>query len=413
MPVDDLWYLKKRDPVTGERLPSKRHGRGKRWRARWIDPETGKPRAELFHRKIDADRCDANRQADITRGQYVDPGAGRIVVADYAEQWRRNQLHRPSTAQRCERVIRLHITPLLGSLSLARVRPSHIKGWVKNRAQVLGPSTLRVIYSGTLAPLFKAAVVDRRIGSSPCVDVRLPDLPEAQYYIATAEQIHALHEALPDRYQAIVYLAAGCGWRAGEILGLETDGLDFLRREAHVRQQLVYVIGRKLHLGPPKTNTSKRTNELPAITANALAIHLEKHPTVPIELDDETNPRHPLRRAVSLVFTDDKGRPIHRGDWSRIWTPAVKAAGLPTGFGLRGLRHYFATVLIFGGANVKTVQLAMGHATPTTTLNTYVGYWPDAIDRTRSLVNDALTCTAVVPRQTGQPSGAGQDTPSG
>lgn len=53
---------------------------------------------------------------------------------------------------------------------------------------------------------------------------------------------------------------------------------------------------------------------------------------------------------------------------------------------LRDLRHYFATVLIFGGANVKTVQLVMGHTTPTITLNTYVGFWPDAVDQTRTLV---------------------------
>jgi hypothetical protein len=77
--------------------------------------------------------------------------------------------------------------------------------------------------------------------------------------------------------------------------------------------------------------------------------------------------------------------------------PAVKAAGLPHGFGLRDLRHYFATVLIFGGANVKSVQLAMGHTTPTITLNTYVGYWPDAVDQTRTLVDSALGCTGVVP----------------
>ena len=77
--------------------------------------------------------------------------------------------------------------------------------------------------------------------------------------------------------------------------------------------------------------------------------------------------------------------------------PAAKAAGLPLGFGLRDLRHYCATVLIYGGANVKSVQLAMGHTTPTTTLNTYVGYWPDAVDQTRTLVDSALGCTPVVP----------------
>jgi integrase len=100
------------------------------------------------------------------------------------------------------------------------------------------------------------------------------------------------------------------------------------------------------------------------------------------------------------LFTRGDGRPIHRADWSHIWRPAVKAAGLPDGYGLRDLRHYFATVLIFGGANVKSVQLAMGHTTPTITLNTYVGYWPDAVDQTRSLVDSALGCTRVVPQPT-------------
>jgi len=39
---------------------------------------------------------------------------------------------------------------------------------------------------------------------------------------------------------------------------------------------------------------------------------------------------------------------------------------------------------------VKTVQLALGHSTPTITLNEYVHEWPDVLDRTRSLVDNAL-----------------------
>ncbi len=69
---------------------------------------------------------------------------------------------------------------------------------------------------------------------------------------------------------------------------------------------------------------------------------------------------------------------------------AVRRAGLPTGFGLHGLRHYFATLLIHNGAAVKTVQLALGHSTPMITLNTYAHEWPDALDRTRTLVDTAL-----------------------
>jgi hypothetical protein len=36
------------------------------------------------------------------------------------------------------------------------------------------------------------------------------------------------------------------------------------------------------------------------------------------------------------------------------------------------------------------VQLALGHSTPTITLNEYVHEWPDVLDRTRALVDGAL-----------------------
>jgi integrase len=119
-----------------------------------------------------------------------------------------------------------------------------------------------------------------------------------------------------------------------------------------------------------KTKTSSRTNELPTIAEAALRWHLRTFPVRAEWIEDETDPRKIIQRPAQLVFTRGDGRPIHRADWSHIWRPAVAVAGLPEGYGLRDLRHYFATVLIFGGANVKTVQLAMGHTTPTVTLNT-------------------------------------------
>jgi integrase len=69
---------------------------------------------------------------------------------------------------------------------------------------------------------------------------------------------------------------------------------------------------------------------------------------------------------------------------------ARAAVGLPPRWGIHGLRHYYATVLIHAGASVKTVQLALGHSNPTITLNTYVHEWPDVLDRTRALVDAAL-----------------------
>jgi integrase len=59
----------------------------------------------------------------------------------------------------------------------------------------------------------------------------------------------------------------------------------------------------------------------------------------------------------------------------------VSAAGL-TGLRLHDLRHCFASGLIASGCDVVTVQRALGHASATTTLNTYGRLWLDAEDRT-------------------------------
>jgi integrase len=391
--VDDIWYLTRRGS-DGERVKSAKHGRGKRYRVRYTD-DAGQPKERLFERKADADRWDANIRADVSRGMYVDPSEGKVTVQAYGEQWRSNRLHRDSTEERVERALRLHVYPILGGLRMAQVRPSNIQSWVKDRAKALEPSTMRVVYS-YLVSLFNVAAIDRVIGISPCQGIQLPEVDKGDLFIPTAEQIHALAAAFAGRdgqqgrYEAQPIAAAGTGLRQGELWGLEVEHVDFLRRTIRVEQQLKVVGGRRPFLAPVKTPLSRRTVELSQVVAEALARHMAAFPPAGVEVDDETDSRRPVRRTAKLIFVNGNGDPINRSGWSHLWTPAVAATGLPQGFGFHGLRHYYATLLIHGGASVKTVQLALGHATPTITLNTYVGLWPDAIDTTRALVDAAL-----------------------
>ena len=103
MAVDDLWYRRERDPGTGERLPfAAARALASVGVSAGFDPETGNTRTELFGRRSDAERHDANMHADISRGQYVDPRAGKLTVADFAEHWRTTLLHRESTAERVD-----------------------------------------------------------------------------------------------------------------------------------------------------------------------------------------------------------------------------------------------------------------------------------------------------------------------
>src|SRR6266511_2165648 len=303
--IDDAWY--RLDKATGTKIPTSRHGKGKRWLARW--PDGGRQRKRSFAKRDDAKRFLVQVEADQTRGLYVDPALGRVTVKAYAEQWRSQQLHRAATAEYVERMFKLHVDPVIGHLRLGQVRSSHLKTWVKDRGAVLAPSTLRVVYSYVSA-MFARAVIDRLIGISPCVSVDLPEVEHREHLIPTGEQVHALSEALPDRYRAVPLVAAATGLRGGELFGLELEHVDFLSREIHVRQQLTVASGRK--------------------------------------------------------------------------------AELPRGFGLHGLRHFFAPSLIHAGASPKTVQLACGHSSPMVTFNTYVGEWPEAVDRTRAIMDAAL-----------------------
>jgi integrase len=54
------------------------------------------------------------------------------------------------------------------------------------------------------------------------------------------------------------------------------------------------------------------------------------------------------------------------------------------------VRLYFTSGLIAAGCDVVTVQRALGHASATTTLNTYAHLWPNAEDRTRAAAADLM-----------------------
>jgi len=394
MTVTDRWHKSRpepSEPVCREhgKVPTADHGSNDQWQVRWRD-ETGTQHKRAFAKKSTATSFDAEVRSRRDKGTSLDLAAGRQKVSAYAAARLESLAVRPSTSERLERVFRLHVEARpLGQMAMASVRQSHVRAWVRDRAAVLAPGTLEALWSD-LSSMFSAAVLDRVIGVSPCAGVRLPAAEKRARFVPDAEQVQAVIAELPERYQAIGWLAAGCGWRRNEILGAELGALDFLRRTAEVRQQLLALSGEPMCLAPPKTPTSYRANELPGVAGLALARHLEKFPPAPRVIWDRTNPRRPAKRPATLVFTTRTGAPVHPAWWAKIWRKAADAAGIPKGTGVHCLRHYYATLLIHEGKSVKAVQLAMGHATPMITLNTYAGYWPEEEGSTRSIIDAAL-----------------------
>jgi integrase len=221
---------------------------------------------------------------------------------------------------------------------------------------VLSPATVQVNH-GLVAAVFKAAMRDRLVGSSPCEGTKLPKKLPREVLPLSVGMVDALAAGVPLRYRALVVLAAGSGLRQGECFGVVDDRLDLTARTLRVDQQLILLPRRPPFLAPPKTPASHRTIPLPQVVVDALAAHID---------------RFPVHHRDRLVFTDEDGRALRRTAFSReIWRPTVRAVGARRGTGFHELRHFYASLLIRHGESVKTVQRRLGHATAAETLDTY------------------------------------------
>jgi integrase len=348
-----------------------------RYRARWREYPGGPQRAQHFDRKSDAQRFLDRVRGDLARGDYIDPTAGRVTFREYAETWRRGQVHRPSTVVLVESHLRLHALPFFGDRPLTSIRPSEIQAWVKDRSAVLSPATVQTVYRVT-ASVFRSAVRDRIITATPCEQIKLPKIARRQIVPLATNAVLRLADAMPDRYRAVIIVASGTGLRQGEVFGLEVRHTDFLKRVARVEQQVISVSGGGApFLGPPKTPSSVRSVPLPEVVITALARHYELLGLEP------TNDRQ-------LIFTNDRGEAIRRTHFAEAFRRAVQAARLPTGTRFHELRHYYASLLIRHGESVKVVQSRLGHASAAETLDTYSHLWPDSEDRTRQAVDEIL-----------------------
>jgi integrase len=76
--------------------------------------------------------------------------------------------------------------------------------------------------------------------------------------------------------------------------------------------------------------------------------------------------------------------------WRRAFERATGELGLE-GVTSHDLRHFYASALIAGGQSVKVVQTALGHSSAAVTLRVYAHLWPGDEDRSRALIDLALT----------------------
>lgn len=356
------------------------------YQVRYRDPD-GNERSKSFRRKGDADRFATLTEADKLRGTYVDPSAGRISLRAFAEQWLAAQTFDESTRIATELRIRLHITPHLGHRPIAAIKPSDIQAWLRLLQHKLAPRYVRVVHAN-LSALFNSAIDDERLAKNPCSasSVRLPALDEGRVVPWTAGQVRAVKDALPPRYRLLTTLAAGCGLRQGELFGLAAEDVDLKLEVVHVRRQ-VKLLGANAVFAPPK---GRKTRDVPLPEKVALAVtaYLDDYPASAVSLPWQ-GIEGPMREVPLLMSSRESGA-LNRNYINRkIWKPALVEAGvLPTREnGMHALRHFYASVLLDAGENVRALASYLGHADPGFTLRVYTHLMPASEERTRRAID--------------------------
>ena len=146
------------------RLPSGRR------QARYKGPDgIDRPAPHTFPTKGDGERWLTLTEAEIMRGDWIDPDAGLVLFAEYPQAWvvERPNL-RPKTIQLYGGLVRLHLVPTFGALTVQEINEARVRRWRKNLLDAgVGPVTVAKGYR-LLKAILNTAVDDGLIRRNPC-----------------------------------------------------------------------------------------------------------------------------------------------------------------------------------------------------------------------------------------------------
>ncbi len=321
---------------------------------RFIAPST-------FPSKADASAWLANVQADINRGVWTDPTAGRQTLAGYVAGWldRKQKVghYWPRTLELVTGLLDRIILPALGQRELSEIKTPLVRSWHADVAAKHSPGQAAKKYR-LLRTVLGEAVSDGVIPFNPCTIKGAGTEPAPERPKPTLDMIEAVvaqlndryshrnHKPSDHRYEALAWTAALSGLREGELFALERQDIDLLHKTIIVTKQ-AQTVGNERLVGPPKSAAGTRAVTIPATLAAMLDEHLATY----------VRPR-----PDSLVFTSDEGLPMHRGRWAFVWRRAATAAGYE-GLHFHDLRHHAGTLAAQLGATTKEIMDRLGHST--------------------------------------------------
>ncbi|WP_082096256.1 tyrosine-type recombinase/integrase [Demequina flava] len=305
------------------------------------------------------------QKSKVRTGTHVDPAATRITVAAWCDQWIEGYgVNRPSTVRQAQVHIK-HIVEAFGGQRIGDVKPSQVKSWVaKLKRDGYADSTVYAVHS-RLSQIMSDAVHDGVITRNPCSRRTSPKAGAQRPYVATTAQVWDLHDAMPEQLRPAILLGAFAGLRIAETCGLRNSDVDFMRG----------VISPAVQYPEQALKSEMSMTAIPI--APDMALELSRYAT-----------------GEKWLLEDILGQQVKPFQIERAVRVARGPAGLPDTFRFHDLRHYYASLLISEGCDVKIVQARLRHAQATTTLNTYAHLWPDTEESTRAAISRIFAARA-------------------
>src|SRR5262245_35463115 len=297
-----------------------------RWQARYPGPDgIDRPAPSTFRTKTDATVWLSYVEAAVARGDWIDPQAGRLAFGPYAKRWIAERPLAPRTANKYERLLRLHLEPQLGTLDLVDIATPRVRSWRAERlAADVGQPTVAGAYR-LLRAVLQTAVDDELLRRNPCRIKGADQDNSPERPVASVAEVYAIAGKMRPWYRALVLMAAFTSLRWGELIALRRRDLDLDEGFVIVRSA-VTEIDSKLDGARPKSLAGVRAVGIPAVLLPELREHVRRW---------SENGSH------GRVFVGPKGATPRRSNFNRLWLSAVEQAGIAREVGLHfhDLRH--------------------------------------------------------------------------
>lgn len=311
-------------------------------------------------------------QVEVSNGTYKEPT--KLTVGEWLDIWQNEYLGdvKPFTVLSYSQNVKNHIKPAMGAIKLDALNASMIQRFYNSLGKPLGekpglsPKTIKGIH-GVLHKALSQAVAVGYLRHNPADACKLPRIERKKIKPLDEKEISAFMKAAQgNRYEAVFLVALFTGLRRGKVCGLTWDCVDLKRGTILINKQLQNIPGKP---GEYRLVSSKNGRDR-TITAAPFVIEvLKRHKA---EQAKERLKAGPLWQDKDFVFCNEMGERISPHTLYDNFKKIAASIGRPDAR-LHDLRHSYAVASLQAGDDPKTVQVNLGHATASFTLDVY-GY---------------------------------------